>query len=560
MQARQLDTREGAINPAPTWGRASARRSMRISTHSGVPVSSARVLQEVPVTPVPERGDAGDTSVQEVVSPNVPQTLAPALKGKIRYEFQDDAWLNDAKPAAQEQNSPPVEKRAESTQSSASAAKGSIGRGHRLWGVVLRLSERIWQELCQMDTTSGGFVPVRTSAQVDLVRKQFLKILRQENVLASQMHSLTEVEQVLSSVLDEVLGYGPLELLMRDEGVSEIIVVGPRMICAERKGEMQETGYAFEDERHLLRIIEHMLRQAGRKMEVQRPTVDICLPDGSFVDIVMPPSAVKGPTITLRKRPRRPLSIADLIEGDVLTQEMADFLTACIAGRLNIAICGGRGAGKTTLLNALCACIPVEDWIVTIEDVPELQLSSRHVVSLVAQARGLSAAGRVTMFDLVKHDLYMRPQHLIVGECRGEETVELFSALGAGHDGALMTVYGCSLRDCLRRLEMMGATEEAKLSVSTVREQIARCLDVLVYVSRTRDGSYKVRNIAEVVGVEADVIRLQSIFHYRDEGMDKKTGKVKGTFERSGFCPTFLTRLEARGIELSSEMFMLRPA
>ena len=375
--------------------------------------------------------------------------------------------------------------------------------------------------------------------------------------LLSQQDTSTLVRQTLPRPqVEEVLGYGPLEVLIRSEDISEITVVGPHLTYVLRDGKVEEVPDCFEDERHMLRIIENMLRCAGRRIEPDWPIADMRLLDGTSVYIIMPPYAVHGPTITIRKSSRRPFSMTKLVELGSMTQEMAGFLTACVQARLNIVVCGGIGSGRTTLMNALGSCMPTERRIVTIENVAELQLSQRHVIALESRQTDLDSSKCVTMRDLVLHALRMRPEHLIFGECHGSEVVELLQAMYSGCSGVLMSVYSQNLRDCLTRLEVMCLAGGSNLPMMIIRAQLAAALDVVVYLTCLRDGSHKVMNIAEVQGIEDDIIRLQNIFHYQDMEVDIVTGKVQGIFKSGGFRPSCLARFEAANIQLPREMFM----
>jgi len=431
-----------------------------------------------------------------------------------------------------------------------------IGPAHRLWPLLLRLSERIWQELHR----KPGIVDVRTPALIEFVRNRSLDSLHAGGELGGQICDLGEAEQLSHGVVEEVLGYGPLEAFMGSEDVSDITVVGPHLAYVTRQGKVQEIPNCFEDERHMLRIIENMLRSAGRRCELDWPIADIRLFDGTSVSIVMPPYAVHGPAITIRKSSSILLSLANLVQLGSMTQEMADFLAACVQARLNIVICGSVGSGRTTLLNALGSSIPTDQRIITIEHIAELQLGQKHVVALESRLIGGENSKRVTVRDLVSHALHMRPDHLIVGECLGGEIVELLQAMYSGYSGVMTSVYAHNLRNCLTRLEVMCLVGGLNLPITTIRAQIGEALDVVVHISRLRDGSFKVMNIAEVQGVEDDVIRLQSIFHYQDTELDAATGKMQGIFKPGGIRPHFMPKFEAANIQLPIEMFVPMPA
>ncbi len=487
----------------------------------------------------------------------------PQTKEEAKVEFEEeDAWLNDMGSSSQSQT--PLESKPEAAEPShekehpvteevpsISQSHKYIGPGHPLWPVVLRLRERIWQELYQ----KPGILSTSRAFLVNFVQKRAIDLLHEEPKLAQKVGDIAEAKLVLHSLVNEVLDYGPLETLMKDESVSEIMVVGPHFACIERNGAIEDVPCNFEDDRHMERIIENMLRRAGRHMKPDWPIVDMRLPDGSLVNVVMPPSAVNGPTITIRKASKKPLSIDDLIQMETLTSEMAEFLRACIQAHLNIVICGGIASGRTTLLNALSAYIPAEERITTIEEVAELRLSQKHVVALVSQVGSPASTGTVTVHDLVVNALRIGSERILLGECRGDEVVGMLQAMNNGYNGFLMTLYANDLRNCLTRLETMYLAAATTLPVTLIRAQIASALDVIVHVSRLRDGSRKILNIAEVQYMENDAIKLQSIFHFKDAGFDATSRELKGAFEPSGFSPSFLPNFEAMGIHLPPEMF-----
>jgi pilus assembly protein CpaF len=400
--------------------------------------------------------------------------------------------------------------------------------GHPLWPIVLHLSERIWHELYQKPdiTTVSDFV------LIEFVRKQAIDILRTDPKVAGQVHDLSQAELVLHSVVNEALGYGPLEPLIKDANIYEITAVGPRFTYVERNGNIEDVPCVFEDDRHMLRIVENMLRRAGRRIKPDWPIIDVRLPDGSLVNIVMPPSAVNGPTITIRKRSKKPFTLQDLVQLDSLSQEMADFLSACVQARLNIAICGGIASGRTTLLNALSAFIPERERITTIEEAAELQLSSKHVVALVSQ---LGGEGGVTMRDLVMNALRTGSERIILGECRGEEAMAIIQAVSSGYNGVLLNLFASNLKDCLAHLETMCLAASPHMPGEMIRKQLASSLDIIVHVARLRDGSRKVLNIAEVQSFDGTSIKLQSIYHYKENGLDQQSGQLQGEFAESGF-------------------------
>lgn len=490
----------------------------------------------------------------------------PRANEQAQVEPEEDAWLNDMGSSSQStlstESKPeilPSQQQIDAAMEQASPVSQSqtyIRPGHPLWPIVLRLSERIWQELYQ----KPGISSTPEALLATFVQKRVIDLLHEEPKLAQQVHDIAQAKLVLYSIVNEVLDYGPLESVMKDETVSKIIVVGPNLTYIERLGLTEDVSCHFEDDRHMQRIIENMLRRAGRRLKSDWPIVDVRLPDSSLVNVVMPPSAVNGPAITIRKASKKPFSMDDLIQMETLTAEMAEFLCACIQARLNIVICGGIASGRTTLLNALSAYIPAEERIATIEEATELRLSQKHVVALVSQLASPGSTGGITMRDLMLNALRIGSERILLGECRGDEVVEILQATNNGYNGFLMTLYANDLRNCLTRLETMFLAAGTTLPITLIRAQIATALDVIVHISRLRDGSHKVLNIAEVQYMENDTIKLQSIFHFKDSGFNAASGELKRTFEPSGFCPTFLSKFEALDIHLSPEVFKLTVA
>jgi pilus assembly protein CpaF len=476
---------------------------------------------------------------------------------------QEDAWLNDVGPLSQPESATerepevPLAKQAKPEEHpltddfSAAQMPVSIGPDHRLWPLVLALSERIWHELHQKPDLSS----VPETLLVKFVHKRAIEILRTESVLVQQVGDATQAELLLQGITTEVLGYGPLEALLKDESISKIMVLGPHLISIERDKKVEDVACSFADDRHILRVVENMLRRAGRRLEPGWPIVDVRLPDGSLVNVVLPPSAVNGPTITIRKGPKRPLTMSDLLASGTLTEEMADFLNACIHARLNIIICGGVDSGRTALLNALSTYIPPDERIATIEAAAELKLSQKHVTALVSQLVSPGSVSNVTLRDLVINALRTGSERILLGECRGDEVAEMIQAMNNGYSGALMTIYARDVRNCLARLEMLYQAANTALPLTLLRTQLATAVDVIVHIARLRDGSRRIVNIAEVQTVENNIIKLQSIFHFQDAGFDKGSDQLKSSFQPSGFAPSFLSKFEAMGLHFSSEMF-----
>ncbi|MGC8856255.1 MAG: CpaF family protein [Anaerolineae bacterium] len=360
--------------------------------------------------------------------------------------------------------------------------------------------------------------------------------------------------QLFKDILDELLGYGPIQPLLEDDSISEIMVNGPKKIYVERKGQLVKVPITFEDDAHLTRIIERIVLPLGRRIDADNPTVDARLPDGSRVNAVVPPVAIDGPILTIRKFRKDKLTIAQLIEYGSLTQHMADFLRACVLARLNIIISGGTGSGKTTLLNALSGFIPENERIVTIEDAAELQLQQDHVVRMETKHGGEDGRGERTIRDLVRNALRMRLDRIVVGEVRGGEALDMLQAMNTGHDGSLTTLHANSPRDAISRLETMVLISGMDLPLKVVRQQISSAVDLIVQQTRLRDGSRRITSVTEVAGMEGDTVVLTGIFKFEQTGVDED-GKIKGEMKPTGIRPLFYPRLEAAGLKLGAEVF-----
>jgi pilus assembly protein CpaF len=360
--------------------------------------------------------------------------------------------------------------------------------------------------------------------------------------------------QLTRDVLDETLGYGPIQPLLEDEAVSEVMVNGPRKVYVEKNGQLIKTPIVFENNAHVLRVIDKIILPLGRRVDPDSPTVDARLPDGSRVNAVIPPVAIDGPSITIRKFRKDKLTVLQLVEYGSLTQNMAEFLRACVLARLNIVISGGTGSGKTTLLNVLSSYIPEEERIVTVEDAAELQLQQEHVVRLETKTASIDGRGAVAVRDLVKNCLRMRPDRIVVGECRGGEALDMLQAMNTGHDGSLTTVHANSPRDAISRLETLVLMAGMDLPLKVVRQQIASAVDVIVQQSRLKDGSRKVIAITEVAGMEGDTVVLTDVFKFEQTGV-AEGGKIQGALKPTGIRPLFTPRLEAAGVKLGPEVF-----
>jgi pilus assembly protein CpaF len=365
----------------------------------------------------------------------------------------------------------------------------------------------------------------------------------------------SERQTITSELLAEVLGFGPIEQLIKDEDVTEIMVNGPKQVYVERKGKLTLTNISFRDDAHVMHVIEKIVAPIGRRIDESMPMVDARLPDGSRVNAIIPPLSLKGPSITIRKFAKDPLKVNDLIRFNTLTPSIAKFLDACVKGRLNIVISGGTGSGKTTTLNVLSSFIPNDERIVTIEDAAELQLRQEHVLTLETRPPNIEGKGAITMRDLVRNSLRMRPDRIVVGEVRSGEALDMLQAMNTGHDGSLTTGHANSPRDMISRLETMVLMAGMELPVRAIREQISAAIDIIVQQNRLRDGSRKITHVTEVVGMEGDVIVMQDIFRYEQKGVDDK-GNIIGEHRATGIIPKFLPQIEAEGIKLSDDIFL----
>lgn len=369
--------------------------------------------------------------------------------------------------------------------------------------------------------------------------------------------SRIERERIVDEVLDETFGLGPLELILKDPAVSDILVNGPKKVYVEKGGRLQKTTVEFRDNKHLLQIIDRIVSRVGRRVDETCPMVDARLEDGSRVNAIIPPLALDGAAMSIRRFGSNPLKLNDLLDFRAFTPEMVMLLEGCIKARLNMVIAGGTGSGKTTLLNTLSSFIGHEDRIVTIEDAAELQLQQDHVVRLETRPANIEGAGAITATDLVRNALRMRPERIIIGECRGGETLDMLQAMNTGHDGSLTTIHANTPRDAIARLETLVMMAGFDLPVKAIRQQIAGAVDVLIQANRLQGGARRVTAITEVVGMEGDTIVMQDIFRYVQQGVDEH-GKAFGQFECTGVRPKFMTKLEAAGVRLPASAFRER--
>ena len=400
--------------------------------------------------------------------------------------------------------------------------------------------------------------PQLTSMQVDPAAMKEQVLAKIKSRLAGETTISREDRQRLTTeIADDILGYGPLERLLPDDSITEIMVNGPNEIWIERQGRLYETTVRFTDESHLRRIINRMVAQIGRRIDESSPMVDARLPDGSRVNAIIPPLSLSGPLLTIRKFSKKRLTLDDMVNLGTLSAESVDFLRRCIEAQLNILISGGTGSGKTTLLNALSACVPSSERIVTIEDAAELQLHQRHVLRLESRPPNIEGEGSIPIRDLVRNSLRMRPDRIIVGEVRGGEALDMLQAMNTGHDGSLCTVHANAPRDALHRIETMVLMAGYDLPMKAIREQVSSALDMIVHLERLEDGSRRVTAVTEVQRMESDVITLQDIFEFKIDSIapDRTiTGQLRGT----GLRPIFLDKFEKHGIELSADLFNVR--
>jgi pilus assembly protein CpaF len=397
-----------------------------------------------------------------------------------------------------------------------------------------------------------------SSAQANVadVRRAVERIFQETLIDTGLPLSRNERGEMFEQVLADILGLGPLEQFLRDETVTEILVNGPRQVFVERSGILERTDVRFGDNSDVMRVIERIVAPIGRRVDESSPMVDARLPDGSRVNIIIPPLALKGPCISIRKFARSAMSVADLVRMGALTAEMGDFLQLCVQGKLNVVVSGGTSTGKTTVLNILSSFIPERDRIITVEDAAELQLQQEHVVRLESRPPNAEGKGQVGIRQLVINALRMRPDRIVVGEVRGGEALDMLQAMNTGHEGSLTTVHSNSARDTLHRVETMVLMAGMDLPLRAIREQIASAFDVVVHLERMADGVRRIVQIAEVQSMEGEVIVMQDIFRYQQTGF--QSGKVLGQFKPTGIRPKFVERLESRGFTVAPTLFSAR--
>jgi len=407
------------------------------------------------------------------------------------------------------------------------------------------------QLIANMDLTAIG------TMNEEQLRKEVRAGAEELCRMRSDLLSLADRERLIEEVLDETFGYGPLETLLRDPTISDILINGPKVIYVERRGRLERCDVKFRDDAHLLQIIQRICGRVGRRVDETSPMVDARLADGSRVNAIIPPLALDGPLMSIRRFGTRPLLAEDLVNNNSITQEMVDFLSCCVRGRLNVLISGGTGSGKTTLLNMFSGYIQDDHRVATIEDAAELRLQQPHVVRMETRASNIEGKGEVTARDLVKNALRMRPDRVVVGECRGGEALDMLQAMNTGHDGCMTTIHSNSTRDAMGRLEMLVGMAGFDIPIWIIRKQIVSAVNIVVQQARLSGGVRKLIQISEITGMEGDVISMHDIFIFHQTGVDEQ-GKAQGYFAATGNRPHCLDRLAAGGFKLSPAMFERR--
>lgn len=385
------------------------------------------------------------------------------------------------------------------------------------------------------------------------IEEMFNRFLTEEQAVLGRV----ERQRLMDQIAAEITGFGPLEPLLKDNSVDEIMVNGPDLIYIEREGKIERATAHFDGDQHVMRIVDRIVSPLGRRIDESQPYVDARLPDGSRVNVIIPPLALNGPTITIRKFSKTPFTPEDLITRGSFTAEFVGFIRACVEAKLNVVVSGGTGTGKTTMLNIISAYIPNDQRIITIEDAAELQMRQEHVISLESRPKNIEGRGEVTRGDLVVNALRMRPDRIIVGECRSSEALDMLQAMNTGHEGSMTTVHANTPRDALHRLETMVLMAGYDLPLRAIREQIASALDLIVQLERLRDGTRRVVSVVEIQGMEGDVIVSQEVFKFEQSG--EKDGKIIGKLKPTGIRPKFTEKMETSGIFLPPSVYGLDP-
>ncbi|MGA2512220.1 MAG: CpaF family protein [Candidatus Limnocylindrales bacterium] len=420
---------------------------------------------------------------------------------------------------------------------------GQIPVRESLREVKFRVQSRVIQDL---DPKLDLANQIEVRRQIEEI---FSRVVDEESLALTRAERLRMLEQIT----DEIIGLGPLEPLLRDDTVTEIMVNGPRQVYIERNGRLELTNVVFQNDDHVMRIIDRIIAPIGRRIDESSPMVDARLTDGSRVNAIIPPLSLVGPVVTVRKFSASPFTVDDLIRFGTATPEMFDFLRACVEARLNIFVSGGTGSGKTTTLNVLSSFIPNDERIITVEDAAELQLRQEHVVTLESRQPNIEGHGAVPIRELVRNCLRMRPDRIIVGECRGGEALDMLQAMNTGHDGSMSTGHANSPRDMLSRLETMVLMAGVDLPLRAIREQVSAAVDLIVHQSRLKDGSRRIQYITEVQGMEGDIIVMQDVFLFEQTGVIE--GKIQGRLRATGIRPKFVEKFEVMGIHLPAGLF-----
>lgn len=404
-----------------------------------------------------------------------------------------------------------------------------------------------------IDELGQGVLNAKMSA--DEMRERVQEKLTEAIAAERAPLSAVDKQTLIGDLIDDIIGYGPIDRFLQDPDVSEVMVNGPDSIYVERRGKLEKTSTSFVDDAHVRRIIEKIVGQVGRRIDESSPLCDARLPDGSRVNAIIHPLAIGGPFLTIRKFSKDPFQVEDLIAFGTLTPQTARFLEACVVGKLNVIVSGGTGTGKTTMLNVMSSFIPNDERIVTVEDAKELQLRQDHVLPLECRPANIEGRGEITIRDLVKNSLRMRPDRIVVGECRSGEALDMLQAMNTGHDGSLTTIHANTPRDTLSRIETLTLMAGFDLPVRAIREQIASAIDMIVQLTRLRDGTRRVTHITEVQGMEGEVITLQDVFLFDFSAGVDEHGRFRGTLKPTGIRPKFAEKLADYGIRLGSELF-----
>jgi pilus assembly protein CpaF len=435
----------------------------------------------------------------------------------------------------------------QTSQSSRTQGAGQESDSGLINNEAYQIRDQVQQKLL---AEAEGDIPLTQGPQMrSMIEMIFNKIISDENLVFTRSYR----SRLLEWVISDILSYGPLDTLLQDPSITEIMVNGPRRIFVERHGKIQESQVTFENDAHLIRIIDRIVSPLGRRVDESSPMVDARLPSGFRVNVIIPPLSLDGPLMTIRKFSTMPFTAQDLIANGTLSPQLVMFLRGCVEARLNIVVSGGTGSGKTTLLNVVSAFIPSDERIITIEDVAELQLKQFHVARLEKRPPNIEGQGEIPIRQLVINALRMRPDRIIVGEVRGGEALDMLQAMNTGHDGSMTSIHSNSTRDTIRRIETMVLMAGMELPLKAIREQVASAIDLVVHMERLRDGTRRVVQVAEVGGLEGDTIVMQDLFTFNHQGF--QNGRVVGSLQSTGLRPTFVDKFKMNGVELAAEIF-----